>query len=148
MEQFYFLISLFVHFNLGSFIIEVFWIIITIYGIVVNIRKKKRKKYMKTILLICLFLTNILFANYSYTNKNSGKIDMHGGKGENLLNQKIAYQKHKLQRYWCFKTSCSKSSWKINQRRKKKKKLLNNGKRYKFISWNVNGIRAVDKKGL
>ncbi len=27
------LISLFVHFNLGSFIIEIFWIIITIYGI-------------------------------------------------------------------------------------------------------------------
>ena len=37
------LISLFVHFNLGSFIIEVFWIIITIYGIVSNIRKKKRE---------------------------------------------------------------------------------------------------------
>ena len=36
------LISLFVHFNLGSFIIEVFWIIITIYGIFVNIKKKKR----------------------------------------------------------------------------------------------------------
>jgi predicted membrane protein len=35
------LISLFVHFNLGSFIIEVFWIIITIYGIVVNIKEDK-----------------------------------------------------------------------------------------------------------
>jgi predicted membrane protein len=38
------LISLFVHFNLGSFIIEVFWIIITIYGIVVNLKDKKNKK--------------------------------------------------------------------------------------------------------
>lgn len=38
------LISLFVHFNLGSFIIEVFWIIITIYGIFTNIRKKKEGK--------------------------------------------------------------------------------------------------------
>ena len=38
------LISLFVHFNLGSFIIEVFWIIITIYGIFVNIKDKKKKK--------------------------------------------------------------------------------------------------------
>jgi predicted membrane protein len=37
------LISLFVHFNLGSFIIEVFWIIITIYGIVVNLKDKKHK---------------------------------------------------------------------------------------------------------
>ncbi|MBU3013889.1 hypothetical protein KO488_03905 [Poseidonibacter lekithochrous] len=38
------LISLFVHFNLGSFIIEVFWIIITIYGIVVNLKNKKQNK--------------------------------------------------------------------------------------------------------
>jgi len=38
------LISLFVHFNLGSFIIEVFWIIITIYGIVVNLKDKKNDK--------------------------------------------------------------------------------------------------------
>lgn len=38
------LISLFVHFNLGSFIIEVFWIGITIYGIAKNIKEKKSKK--------------------------------------------------------------------------------------------------------
>jgi len=38
------LISLFVHFNLGSFIIEIFWIIITIYGISTNIKKKATKK--------------------------------------------------------------------------------------------------------
>lgn len=38
------LISLFVHFNLGSFIIEVFWIGITIYGIAKNIKEKKNKK--------------------------------------------------------------------------------------------------------
>ena len=38
------LISLFVHFNFGSFVIEVFWIIITIYGIIVNIKEKKKKK--------------------------------------------------------------------------------------------------------
>lgn len=38
------LISLFVHFNLGSFIIEIFWIGITIYGIAKNIREKKNKK--------------------------------------------------------------------------------------------------------
>jgi len=35
------LISLFVHFNLGSFIIEVFWIIITLYGIYKNYKEKK-----------------------------------------------------------------------------------------------------------
>ena len=30
------IISLFVHFNLGSFMIEVFWVVITIYGIIKN----------------------------------------------------------------------------------------------------------------
>lgn len=39
---------------------------------------------MKFLILISLFLTNILFANYSYTNQNSGQIDMHGGKSDNL----------------------------------------------------------------
>ena len=40
---------------------------------------------MKTLLIVTIFLTNTLFANYAYTNQNSGKIDMHGGKGDNLL---------------------------------------------------------------
>ena len=35
------IISLLVHFNLGSFMIEVFWIIITIYGIIKNRVKKE-----------------------------------------------------------------------------------------------------------
>ena len=39
------LISLFVHFNLGSFIIEVFWIIITIYGMYKNLKEKKDEKH-------------------------------------------------------------------------------------------------------
>jgi len=34
------IISLLVHFNLGSFLIEVFWIIITIYGTLKNRIKK------------------------------------------------------------------------------------------------------------
>jgi len=34
------IISLLVHFNLGSFMIEVFWIIITVYGIIKNRVKK------------------------------------------------------------------------------------------------------------
>ena len=43
---------------------------------------------MKVLLLNFIFLTNILFAQYDYSTQNSGKIDMHGGKGEMLLNNK------------------------------------------------------------
>ena len=38
------LISLCVHFNLGSFIIEVFWIIITLYGMYKNLKGGKNEK--------------------------------------------------------------------------------------------------------
>ena len=38
------LISLCVHFNLGSFIIEVFWIIITLYGMYKNLKEMKNEK--------------------------------------------------------------------------------------------------------
>lgn len=37
------LISLFVHFNLGSFIIEVFWIVITLFGMYKNLKEKKNE---------------------------------------------------------------------------------------------------------
>ncbi|XOB63312.1 CBU_0592 family membrane protein [Campylobacterota bacterium DY0563] len=36
------LISLFVHFNLGSFIIEIFWIIITILGMYKNLKGERK----------------------------------------------------------------------------------------------------------
>ena len=39
---------------------------------------------MKTLLLVTIFLMNILFANSTYTEQNSGKIDMHGGKTDSL----------------------------------------------------------------
>lgn len=35
------IISLLVHFNLGSFLIEVFWIVITLYGMYKNLKKAK-----------------------------------------------------------------------------------------------------------
>lgn len=38
------ILSLLVHFNLGSFLIEVFWIIITLYGIVKNLCSKIKNK--------------------------------------------------------------------------------------------------------
>lgn len=36
------LISLFVHFNLGSFVIEVFWIAITVFGMYKNLKGIKK----------------------------------------------------------------------------------------------------------
>lgn len=40
------LISLFKHFNLGSFIIEIFWIVITLFGMYKNLKEKKNEKLM------------------------------------------------------------------------------------------------------
>ena len=37
------IISLWVHFNLGSFLIEIFWIVITLYGIITNLLKRFQK---------------------------------------------------------------------------------------------------------
>jgi len=39
-------------------------------------------------LIITIFLSNLLFADSNYNKNYSGKIDMHGGKSENLINQK------------------------------------------------------------
>lgn len=41
---------------------------------------------MKRLLIVTIFLTNFLFANNDYTDQNSGKIDMHGGKSDSLGN--------------------------------------------------------------
>lgn len=40
---------------------------------------------MKYILTITLFLSTSLYANYTFTGENTGKIDMHGGKADKLL---------------------------------------------------------------
>lgn len=42
---------------------------------------------MKKLLIVTFIFINFLFANYNYTDENSGKIDMHGGKGESLINK-------------------------------------------------------------
>lgn len=39
---------------------------------------------MKTLVLCLVLFSTSLFANYAYTGQNSGKIDMHGGKGDKL----------------------------------------------------------------
>lgn len=47
---------------------------------------------MKTILLLTLFFSNILLADYNTANQNSGKIDMHGGKEDKLISKKNSLQ--------------------------------------------------------
>lgn len=51
---------------------------------------------MKILLIVTIFLTNILFANYAYTGQNSGQIDMHGGKSELLINKKNSLSNKKF----------------------------------------------------
>lgn len=51
---------------------------------------------MKILLIVTIFLTNILFANYAYTGQNSGKIDMHGGKSNSLLGNSNSLSNSKL----------------------------------------------------
>jgi hypothetical protein len=41
-----------------------------------------RKKII--LLMVTIFLTNFIFADNTYTNENSQKIDMHGGKSDKL----------------------------------------------------------------
>ena len=43
---------------------------------------------MKLFLIITIFLSNLLFEDSNYNKNYSGKIDMHGGKSENILNDK------------------------------------------------------------
>ena len=39
---------------------------------------------MKILLIVTIFLTNIFATEYTYSNKNSTKIDMHGGKTDTI----------------------------------------------------------------
>ena len=46
---------------------------------------------MKYILIITIFLSSSIYANYAFTGENTGKIDMHGGKGDKLLTNKNTF---------------------------------------------------------
>lgn len=41
---------------------------------------------MKFLVVSSIFMASSLFANYAYTGSDKGKIDMHGGKGDKLIN--------------------------------------------------------------
>ncbi|OCL85345.1 hypothetical protein AAX26_02017 [Aliarcobacter thereius] len=40
---------------------------------------------MRIFLILTIFLSNFLLANYNYTGQNSGKIDMHGKKNNSFI---------------------------------------------------------------
>lgn len=48
---------------------------------------------MKKTIFILFILVSFSYANYNYNQNNSGKIDMHGGKGTNLLGDKKGFSK-------------------------------------------------------
>lgn len=48
---------------------------------------------MKYILIATVFIVSSLFANYAYKGGNGGKIDMHGGKKQNLAEGKQEFSK-------------------------------------------------------
>jgi hypothetical protein len=51
---------------------------------------------MKYILIIALFLSTSIYANYAFTGENAGKIDMHGGKGDSLIKGKNKFSNQKF----------------------------------------------------
>jgi len=51
---------------------------------------------MKILLIVTIFLTNILYANYTFSGTNNGNIDMHGGKSDSLLNEKNSFSNTNL----------------------------------------------------
>jgi len=44
----------------------------------------KKEETVKILLIVTIFLINFIFADNTYTNENSQKIDMHGGKSDKL----------------------------------------------------------------
>lgn len=50
--------------------------------------KRSEILFIGKTLILTIFFANSLFANYSFKESNSGKIDMHGRKSENLIDEK------------------------------------------------------------
>ena len=51
---------------------------------------------MKYILIIAIFLSSSLYANYAFTGENTGKIDMHGGKSNSLIKDQNKFSNKKF----------------------------------------------------
>ncbi|WP_198304390.1 hypothetical protein [Arcobacter vandammei] len=77
---------------------------------------------MKIALFVTIIFTNFLFANYNYTGDNSGKIDMHGGKGENLINKNNSLSNKSLNNIGITKPTPPKAPENLIKEEKKEKK--------------------------
>lgn len=77
---------------------------------------------MKRLLIVTIIFANFLFANYDYRGKNSGKIDMHGGKGENLINEQNSLQNKDLNKIGIIKPKLPNAPQKLINEDKKEKK--------------------------
>lgn len=77
---------------------------------------------MKILLIVTIIFTNFLFANYDYRGQNSGKIDMHGGKGENLINEQNSLQNKDLNKIGIIKPKLPNAPQKLINEDKKEKK--------------------------
>ncbi len=49
---------------------------------------------MKYIITSTILMVSIVFADYSYKNNTSGKIDMHGGKSDKLTTKSSSFSKN------------------------------------------------------
>lgn len=77
---------------------------------------------MKRLLIVTTIFANFLFANYDYRGKNSGKIDMHGGKGENIINEQNSLQNKDLNKIGIVKPKLPNAPQKLINEEKKEKK--------------------------
>lgn len=60
-------------------------------------------------LLIFSTLFSFAFANYNYTDENSGKIDMHGGKKSNLITEQNSLKTKDINKIGILKPTLPKS---------------------------------------
>lgn len=86
---------------------------------------------MKYILAITIFLSSSLFANYAFTGENTGKIDMHGGKGDKLIKNKNAFSNkniNPLSNMGIVKSKSPLASKVLIEEEKTKKEIINKEK--------------------
>ncbi|MFW2568957.1 hypothetical protein [Aliarcobacter butzleri] len=80
---------------------------------------------MKILLIVTTLFANILFANYNYMIQDNGKIDMHGGKGENLIDEKNSLSNKDFKNIGINKPTTPKAPQNLIKKDKKEEKKEN-----------------------